>query len=116
MISSFINNFNSMKLIFLFLILIVIIIDFSFVNTLKYIIKKKQKIPEPNEWNIPQVPSMAFDVYPGVELHTLDQKYNEMISGEDIVQIETMVGKTLPMNAKLVASLTPQLISNANKK
>lgn len=81
----------------------------------EYIIKKKPKVPEPNEWNVPQVPELSAVVYPGVEWHTLDQKYDEMVSGEDIAQIETMVGKALPNNAKLIAQVVPQLISNANK-
>src|SRR4051812_40891063 len=74
-----------------------------------YLIKKKPKIPEPNEFNIPQNPDISTDLYPGIERFMLDQKYNEMMPGEDLVQIETAVGKALPMNGKLIATITPQL-------
>ena len=81
----------------------------------KYIIKRKPKVMEPNEWGVPQVPALAYEVYPGIEWHTLEQKYNELIPGEDLAQIETMVGKALPMNAKLIGKVKSQVTSNANK-
>jgi hypothetical protein len=80
----------------------------------KYIIKKKPKVTQLNEFGVPEVPGMAFDVYPGIELHTLDGKYSEMLPGQDIAQIETMVGKVLPMNAALTASVTAQMTLKAN--
>ena len=82
----------------------------------KYIIKKKPKIPDFVEWTVPQVPDMAYDIYPGVEMHTLDQKYNELLAGEDIAQIETMVGKVLPMNALLSTKVMAGMNSEANKR
>lgn len=82
----------------------------------KYIIKRKPKIPDPVQWTIPQVPDLAYDVYPGIELATLDQKYNEIISGEDIAQIETVVGKVLPMNAVLGGKVMAGLSSAASKR
>jgi hypothetical protein len=82
----------------------------------KYIIKRKPKIPDPMEWTISQVPDLAYDVYPGIELASLDQKYNELISGEDIAQIETVVGKVLPMNAALGAKVMSGLSSDASKR
>jgi hypothetical protein len=81
----------------------------------KFIVKRKPKIQEPNELGVPQVPALAYDIYPGVEWHTLGQIYNEMIPGEDIAQIETMVGKALPMNAKLVGQVSAQVALNVNK-
>ena len=92
--------------------LIFIIINFT---RTKYIIKRKPKVLEPNEWGVPQVPALAYNIYPGVEWHTLEQKYNELIPGEDLAQIETMVGKALPMNAKLDGQVKSQITSNANK-
>ena len=95
--------------------LVMTIISLLVVCQTKYIIKKNPKVQEPNEWGVPQVPEMAYDVYPGVEWHTLEQKYNEMMPGEDLAQIETMVGKALPMNAKLISQVNSQISSNANK-
>jgi hypothetical protein len=81
----------------------------------KYIIKRKPKTLQPLEWAVPQIPEMAYDVYPGVEWHTLEQKYNEMLPGEDLAQIETNVGMALPMNLKLGTQVKSQISLNANK-
>ena len=101
-------------IIFTYFIISILCINFilclrSGLKDKKYIIKRKPKIPEPNEWNVPQAPEMAYYAYPGIEWHMTEQIYNEMIPGEDLVQIETMIGKALPMNAALIARTTPLL-------
>jgi hypothetical protein len=106
----FIINF-----IFLFIIIFLIACVYSNSKIKKYLVKKKPKIPEPLEWGVPQVPEMAYDVYPGVEWHTLTQIYNEILPGQDIAQIEANVGRILPMNAVLQATLLPTLTAEANK-
>jgi hypothetical protein len=84
-------------------------------TTSKYIIKRKPKTLQPFEFGVPQAPELAYDVYPGIEWHTLDQKYIEMIPGEDLAQIETNVGMALPMNLKLVSQANSQISLNVNK-
>jgi hypothetical protein len=58
---------------------------------------------------------MAFDVYPGAEMATLDQKYTDLMPNADIAGIETMVAKVLPMNAVFVGKMTASLAANAQK-
>ena len=99
----------------LIILLIFIVFVHSKSQIKKYLVKKKPKIPEPLEWGVPQVPEMAYDVYPGVEWHTLTQTYNEILSGQDIAQIEANVGRILPMNVVLQATLLPTLTIEANK-
>ena len=81
-----------MKLIFLF-----------FYSALcKFIYKKKGKVPQVGEFNVPQTPELSKFIYPAVQKYIIDNtKYNEMISGEDIAQIETGGGVVLPMNIAL---------------
>lgn len=81
----------------------------------KYILKNKPKIPQLGEWAVPQVPQMAYDIYPGIEWHTLDQKYMESKWGEDLAQIETVVGIALPKNVALIGKATAAITLNANK-
>ena len=68
----------------------------------KFIYKKKAKIPQIGEFNVPQTPELSKYIYPAIQKYIIENtKYNEMISGEDIAQIETGVGTVLPMNIAL---------------
>ena len=72
------------------------------VATCKFIYKRKGKIPQVGEFNVPQTPELSKFIYPAVQRYIIENtKYNEMISGEDIAQIETGVGSGLPMNIAL---------------
>jgi hypothetical protein len=57
---------------------------------------------------------MAFDVYPGEQWASLDQKYFDFISGEDIAQNEISFGKFLPMNLAANLKTNALLALNAN--
>ncbi len=56
---------------------------------------------------------MAFDVYPGLEAFTQEGTYNEMVSLEDIAQVETNAGKILPNNLKMTSGIVTAMTTNA---
>lgn len=74
---------------------------FYFVEN-KYFYKKKPKTPQLSEFNIPQVPELSKFIYPAIQKSIVqNSKYNELISAEDLAQVETGVGVIMPLNIAL---------------
>ena len=81
----------------------------------KYFIKNQPKIANPMEFSVSSEPLLAYDVYPGIQRHTLDLKYNEFMPGADIAQIEVGIGKMLPGNLPITLPMTALLPAKASK-
>ena len=81
----------------------------------KYFIKQSPLIPDSNEMTIGQFPEMAYDIYPGLQRHFLDLKYDPKMPGADLAQVEIGIGKALPGNAPWVGKTMKDIFTHANK-
>lgn len=81
----------------------------------KYFIKNQPKIINPMEFSVSAEPLLAYDVYPGIQRHTLDLVYNEFMPGADIAQIEVGIGKMLPGNLPITLAMPALLSAKAAK-
>jgi hypothetical protein len=58
---------------------------------------------------------LAYTTYPSIQLAIQDTPYNEFISNEDLAQYETNVGIAMPMNLKMKAQATVDMMKEAIK-
>lgn len=82
-------------------------------STNKYFIKEGGKSTDSNEYGVPLEPLLAYDIYPGIERHTLELKYNEFMPGADLAQIEIGI-KAMPGNIPITSKIPDLLGAKAN--